>query len=144
MTRPTYETGSDRANEGDAITELADAWKCRFIKLPRMYPMDFALIGRGNRARCLVEVKCRTYTRGAFPTYHLSAKKVADMAALSQITGLPAVLLVRLKNALLWHRIDPPYDLEVGGRRDRGDWQDVEPVCAIPFDQFEEIEHAEA
>jgi len=31
-------------------------------------------------------------------------------------------------------------DIQVGGRRDRGDAQDIEPVCMIPVKNFRRIQ----
>jgi hypothetical protein len=34
----------------------------------------------------------------------------------------------------------PVLKLQMGGRLDRGDWQDIEPCCLIPAKQFRKLE----
>lgn len=123
---------------------LARAWRCRIVALPRRYPLDRAVVDGRGRVRALIEVKCRRYARGTYPDYMVSAMKIAEAMAVAGTMAVPVILAVRLRDALLWHRVAPPYEARIGGRRDRGDPDDVEPVLHIPFEQFEGIEDAGA
>ena len=139
--RPTYETAADRSNERDAIDVVCKAWRCRAAKLPRHHSADFVLLGKDDSIKGWVEIKTRNFLKGTFPTYMIAVQKIADLTALATVSGVPAVLVVALKDAVLYHRIAPPYPLAMGGRKDRGDPLDQEPVFHIPFSSFEELPH---
>jgi len=139
MTRPIYETRQDRDNERDVALALSRAWGCEVRQLPRMYPCDLVAY-RGGAAKALIEVKRRNITLGQYPTLHIGLGKIASLTNL-QATGLQVFLVAALDDAILWHRIRPPYPVVHGGRTDRGDSADQEPVCEIDFNDFTVISH---
>lgn len=137
--RPTYETSADRSNERNTIAVVCKAWRCRAAKLPRHHSADFVLLGKDDSIKGWVEIKTRNFVRGTFPTYMIAVQKIAELTTLAAVSGVPAVLVVALKDAILYHRISPPYQLAMGGRKDRNDPLDQEPVFHIPFSSFEEL-----
>ena len=133
--RPTYETQGDVDNEREVMRLLCAKWQCQFAKLPKKYALDYVLI-RHDEVKAFAEVKCRTNPVGAYPTYMLALQKVIAAKELTRSTGKPSMLIVRWSDAIGYTHLAGDYKVRVGGRVDRGDWQDVEPVVDISLDDF--------
>ena len=92
---------------------------------------------------CLdVEVKIRTTPMNAYKTYLVSSAKMENLQA--SAAGHKAALLVRWKDAMAVYYVQPegvPADVrvEMGGRRDRGQTNDIELVWHIPISKFKRI-----
>ena len=140
MNRPTYENAVDRSAETMAIRKFIDSFgdEVDFIKLPMQYKMDFALT-RGGVITALVEVKCRKNNKHAYPTYMISMSKLVAAAGYSSI-GINCILLVQWADSMGWVQMaGDDWKVRVGGRKDRNDWQDIEPVTHIPVGEFKEV-----
>jgi len=135
LTRPVYETSHDRANEKSVADILSIAWKCRTCQVPRFYPCDLVAY-RNGQAKALIEIKRRRIVRGKYPTLHIGLNKVTHLYSLSVVSGLPAFIVAALDDAVLAHKVTPPYGVVSGGRFDRNDKDDQEPVCEIDFNDF--------
>lgn len=134
--RPTYETEADLRNERELVAALNELWQTQSAKLPRSYGLDYTLT-RGGRVAAFVEIKCRTIPSWTYDTYMVSLAKVLKARSLGNGVGVPAILLVRWNDSVGYvdlRTVD--LQVEVGGRTDRGDAQDIEPVCMIPIKQF--------
>lgn len=137
--RPRYETASDLTKERQAVERFLDSFPvdAEAVKLPMQYRMDFCIVSGGN-ASAFVEVKCRTNKMHAYPTYMISLSKMVAAAAYSRL-GITCILLVQWSDKSGWVKIDPDgWSIKWGGRRDRADWQDSEPVVHIPISDFTE------
>jgi hypothetical protein len=134
MTRPQYERDSDLAAEAEVIAAIEDRWSCRAIKLPKSYRLDFALT-KGEQVRAWAEIKCRGRR---YPTYMLSLHKALAGLEMARATGCPFLLVVRYPDGIVYARMqeEMAQSCGIGGRKDRGDWQDIEPVVHIPMDHF--------
>jgi hypothetical protein len=75
----------------------------------------------------------------------ISLGKIMAARRLSEASQLPSFLLVQWTDPKLWNydvcgyvRLDSLLDFKiaVGGRTDRGDPQDIEPVALIPIGEF--------
>ena len=128
--RPMYETPAHRSAEGAVAASLAGRWRAELMPTPRAYPVDYVAY-RGGRAAAFVEVKVRRNPRRAYPTYMISAHKLASAVSLRQATTLPVLLVVRWADATGWVELQPTPWIEPGGRADRGDRQDREPCAHI-------------
>ena len=140
MSRPLYESAEDRSAETIAVKKFIDSLDgdVDFIKLPMQYKMDFA-ITRGGVLTGLVEVKCRKNSKHAYSTYMISMSKLVAAAGYSSI-GINCVLLVKWTDGMGWVKMDGnKWKVRIGGRKDRNDWQDVEPVTHIPIAEFNEV-----
>jgi hypothetical protein len=138
--RPMYERPSHLAAERAAIGVVEGAWRVRAVKLPIAYGVDYALT-RDNRAVCgFVEVKCRNNASGQYPTYLLSLGKLLAARRLAAATRLPFALVVTFSDgAYFWLDGGEEVAVEIGGRADRGDWQDTEPCAMIPMSRFKPL-----
>ena len=140
MTRPTYENASDRSAETVAVQKFIKSFggEVDFIKLPMQYKMDFALTRNGVRT-ALVEVKCRRNKKHAYPTYMISMSKLVAAAGYRSI-GINCILLVQWADGMGWVQMsNEGWSVRVGGRKDRNDWQDIEPVTHIPISEFKDV-----
>lgn len=135
--RPLYEDEFDLGREEKFSRLVAEKFHCTFRKLPIRYGLDFAA-ERDGKVVSFVEVKTRNVGVTTYPTFMLSVSKFMAADALTRTTGLPCFLAVGWQS--MWGYIPmngkPPGDVAMGGRTDRGDSQDVEPVFLIPTSTF--------
>jgi hypothetical protein len=135
--RPRYETQYDSREEARFSEILAERFRCSLHKLPIRYGLDFSAV-RDGRVVAFVETKVRTNPVGQYPTYMISVGKFMYADTLTRVTGLDCILAVKWSDA--WGHtnlvLQPDIEVTIGGRRDRGDEQDIEPVCLIPIAQF--------
>lgn len=136
--RPTYETQKDRSNEREVIDFLCSKWKCSAHKTPQFYPVDWSLT-KGNAVKAMVEVKVRTKS---YDSYLISGHKWSEAIKSSEALGVPYLL------AVCWPEMGRRVVRYVkvargihdrlihGGRRDRGDDQDMEPMVEINMNKF--------
>lgn len=132
--RPTYESPTDLSNEQAVADLMAHRWRAEPVKLPIQFRVDYALFRNGWIA-AWAEVKCRSNASDRYDTYMLSLAKVQAGNRLAAAHGVPFLLVVRWTDAIGW--VQPTAgDVRIGGRRDRGDAQDIEQVVHIPITDF--------
>lgn len=136
MARPIYETSRDRDAERQIAETIAQKYNAKAIKAKRLYGLDW-FFERDGYVVGMVEIKVRNYTRNHFETYMISADKVARIRMLSSVTGVPAFLFVSWRDGIGYINLsdEPDYNA-IGGRRDRGDDQDVEVVLHYLIQRF--------
>lgn len=142
MRRPIYETETDRTKEWQTAQQIACIWKAKAQQMPRLYPCDVALL-RGNTIAAWAEIKHRKNKAADFDTYLLDLQKYRELSALEADTALPVFLIVRWAcGTLAFHKITQARNYRVwfGGRTDRGDTQDQQPLLEIPMTEFETID----
>lgn len=134
--RPRYEAPEDRENELAAIGHLCREWNCGAQKLPVSYCVDFALV-RNGRIFAWAEVKCRTNPSNHYPTYMIALNKIIAARRLVEGSVGFFILVVQFTDGLFhWRDYGNRLAIQFGGREDRGDWQDKEPVAMIPMSEF--------
>ena len=138
--RLIYERPENIVAERAALKRACEVWRCSAEKLPMKYELDYLLLREG-RGVAWLEIKSRTNVRSAYPTYMISLGKVMAARRLSEATQFPSFLLVQWANVCGYVRLDSLLDFRtaVGGRTDRGDEQDIEPVALIPVGEFERL-----
>lgn len=147
--RPLYETESDRVVEREVISKLAEAWGLGYAKMKMSSVIDFALLD-GKKVVAVAEVKARNYSSADIERFGgliLSTGKV--LAAKDWVSALwvPFILAIKLTDGIFYLVIEDEWDwpdmvIELAGRRDRGDLQDIEPCCLIPMELFKRLEDA--
>ena len=137
-----YENSDDLTNESTAKKVIEDRWRCRLVKLPRSYRVDFAAVRDGSeRVVSWVEYKRRRMQWGQYPTIVLSLSKLMAMQEYESL-GTPALFVVEDNDGdIRYYRVGVSGDykgmLEIGGRTvQTRDPADVEPVVMIPIDRF--------
>jgi hypothetical protein len=138
--RPQYETTADRVRELSVVDAYSKATGWTFNKVPAHYRVDGCFTDKNGNLAAWVEVKNRTCSKGTYPTYLISLNKVREGLALAKDTGVPFVLLVKWTDGCFELPIaELPLSIRVGGRSDRNDWQDQEPVCFFDINSFRQI-----
>lgn len=128
-----YETVDDLNREKDVADLMALSWNCTAHKLPIHYEVDFALT-RCDNIKAWAEVKCRSRT---YDVMYVSLHKWKAGKELSRVTGLPFLLVYGVNGKVYWTKADelqPTFCM--GGRADRNDWQDREPMAAFALSSF--------
>ncbi len=106
------------------------------VKLPIRYCLDYAAL-RNKKIVAFVEIKHRTNKIHAYPTYMLSLAKVQAAKRLAEDVKVPSFLVVQWIDALgTTNLANCKFSVEMGGRIDRKDSQDVEPVAHINLAEF--------
>lgn len=135
--RPTYETESDRQHEQQVIDLLCGKWGCEATKNPAFYPSDWALSQDGE-VKALVEIKFR---KKSYPTYIIGLHKYTNLL-IGAASGIKHLLVISWpeggKRVVKYAEIVGGMHSRFikGGRKDRGDWQDQEPMAEIGMDKF--------
>ncbi len=141
--RPIYENSASKEKEQAFAEKLCSVWNFCCKKLPISYHLDYALFRKGSLCvSAWLELKCRTNDSNKYDTYIISLNKVLVARRIFEVTGLPTVLAVRFQDCDKYTRLSDLSPkmlgkrIAMGGRKDRNDWQDVEPVCHIPMAEF--------
>lgn len=125
-----YENEHSLNTERAAITKAAEIWNTSVVKLPRKYSIDFALL-RDGEVKAWVEFKSRTNPIGKYPTYTVSLYKYTNLLAISRDTGIPAFFIVEWTDTTRYLKVPCEHGITFSGRKDRGDWEDMEPMVEI-------------
>lgn len=135
--RPIYQTTRDISNENKIKAIIEPKWQCELKKLPFAYHVDWMAM-RGNSPLAFIEIKWReNLPINKYPEYMLSLNKWMRGKEYTNETKIPFILIVHFTEGTYYVKQD---SLEVrygfGGRYDRGDSQDVEPMVFIPIGAF--------
>lgn len=141
--RQMYETSEDLERESQTARALEIAWKCKLLKLPIKYHIDYVAT-RGDAAVAFCELKTRNYTWqaiGDMGGYLISIGKWSSAECLHRISNLPFLLVVKASDGLYHATIKDfkPDNVLVRGRTDRNDWQDIEPCVLLNTDRFTKL-----
>jgi len=138
MARSLYETSQDRRSEKQVLDYVSKCWGIVYHKLPMSYKLDYSMY----RSELLVgwaEVKCRTHNFGTFPTYIISLAQGLEARRLGKETNTTPILLVSWLDVLAYLDFFSPFTIKQGGRSDRGDWQDQEPMAHFELKYFKRV-----
>lgn len=135
--RPIYETTGDLHNEKAVGGLLCRKWQCEIAKMPRSYHVDYVAY-QGSTLKAWLEIKCRNNPMDQYSTYSISMMKVMNGARLAEFTGLPFLVVVRWTDVVGYiNPVESDHGLQIGGRKDRGDWQDTEAMCHFDISRFQ-------
>ena len=137
--RPLYESQQDLLRERDVADQLSYRWNCEIYKMPVRYQIDWAML-RGGELKAFAELKIRNNEIGRYETFMISLGKWVYGNQLSVISGVPFLVVVRWSDGLFWHEAGTaPITISMGGRFDRNDSQDFEPMVHISTSAFKRI-----
>ena len=144
MSRPDYETESDRSKEGEVIDIYAHHFGLRPVKLKPSLIVDYALMRRDQMVG-VAEVKVRGK---AYPEMFISLHKVQEMRK-HVMDGTKARVIFATPRGVFVQKVefDPAspaitHHIGMAGRTDRGDKSDMEPVVFFPMAGMERIADA--
>lgn len=135
--RPTYETKADRERERKVAAFIARKEGLSAVQMPLRYHVDFAFVDSRDKVAGWAEVKCRNNPMARYPTYMLSLAKYHAMVQLARETWLPVRLVVHWTDSIGALLVPADHEIGFGGRADRSDWQDREPVAHFPVSSFQ-------
>jgi hypothetical protein len=136
--RPRYETNADRKRQQDAVARLAGHMGVEAKPTADLAPWDYDL-HRAGELVAIVEVKCRLCLSTTYPTYMIGSAKVETLRDAAAERGVPGLLLVAWMDrlGLIDAGVAASRAMRAhGGRVDRGDPLDLEPVLHIPMALF--------
>jgi len=136
--RPMYENDNDLRSEKNLISYVSDCWNVASYKLPMSYKIDYVMY-RNESPVGFAEVKVRTHTFGTFPTYIISLGKVMEARRLARETNTKSILIVSWTDRTGYLDFFSHHQIRHGGRSDRNDWQDQEPMCHFDLKHFKGI-----
>jgi len=139
MNRPIYETQKDLTREKSIGDVLARVWKAELHKLPRSYHVDW-MITKNKQVKAFAELKCRNNASNQYPSLMLSLHKWMHGKQLAAEVSGDFLIIVQWQDGLFYFKesgFDVTYNF--GGRKDREDDQDMEPVVHIPVNYFKQI-----
>ena len=137
--RPLYESSKDLSNELRVSAHLKDCWNAEFVKLPMAYHVDWAVV-RGTEIKAFAEFKRRQNPKDRYPTFMISLNKWKNGRSLGNEIGVPFLIIVEWNDGLYYcdtKAVTSTYGF--GGRTDRGDSQDQEPVVFINTKAFNKV-----
>lgn len=137
--RAIYETKQDIQRERSVAEKLAELWQAQARHLPRLYPVDVAML-RNGRVVAFLEIKNRTRPYTDFSRfYRISLHKYVEMTKLKATTDLPVLLVVRFGCGTIAYRqteLNDKPTVVYSGRVDRNDPADLEPHVELPIKDF--------
>jgi len=144
MTRKLYESDENLGNERAVALFIEELWICDLIKLPIKYGLDYTF-RRNKNLVGFCEIKCVNYEMSHFDLmsggYFINVGKIMSARALVETTKLPFYLIVDTRDGI-WYREFTEFNnlkLIVNGRKDRDDWQDIEPMVLLETALFKRI-----
>lgn len=148
--RPFYESKIDRTQEQSVKWLLENGLIGKGYKAVKLRPqdrVDFCLLKNGTKdIWAWVEVKSRKVSVATYPSYFLSLSKWLVGLALARETGRPFFLVFKFIDKIVYINSDWVVGInarrwwpELGGRTDRGDPADIEPLALIDAGWFKEL-----
>jgi hypothetical protein len=141
MTRPIYETQTDRNNERRLAAKIEKHYGCILQKMPMKLSLDFMAI-RDGKAVAFIEARQRKIAMNTYPTYMLSLYKAMQARSLTMTTGLPCFLAVQWTDKAGIAKLPPAHEemhVVMGGTTRRDDPQDIEPMVHFDIANFKEL-----
>lgn len=137
-----YETPEHQTAERAVADELAAHFGIELRKHGDFNRSDYCAIDRKSVTR-IIEIKCREYTMERLESlggYFISLGKYTHCVCLSRVGRIGFAIAVRTTDGLWLHEADGQHDGVVwGGRTDRGDPNDVEPVVVLRRARFQKL-----
>jgi len=138
--RRSYETQIDLDNEKSICEKIETACGMHLRKMSIKYSLDF--IGfRNGKAVAVIEVKKRHNRYSKYPTVILSLAKWNRGVEFHRVNDLKFIFCVQFDDGYFFYEYqnDDKFNVEIGGRRDRNDDQDIEPVMHIPIVRMKKL-----
>jgi hypothetical protein len=137
MRKRNYESPRDRVLEARAASRIASVLGCSNYKIPERYGVDF-MFQKSGSVFAWAEVKCRNHNHDKYETYFISADKFCSGFKLVEHFGGRFVIIVGWEDYVGAMSVDSAigFKIEMGGRYDRADENDHEPMVHIPVSLF--------
>ena len=134
-----YETDADLKRENGIVKSICDTYQFDAFKLPLESRLDYILT-KDEKVVALIEIKSRTCNTSDYETYMISKGKYDSLVDYSKRMRLPSAIFVQWTDRLGFMIVPCEHTEGHGGRRDRNDKKDLEPMVYIPIDKFKWVE----
>jgi hypothetical protein len=130
------------AKETALINRVVPLWGVIADKNPEWHKIDFSLAVVSRQPIIgFVEAKCRNCDHERYPTFFVSLTKYMSACEVARFTGIPTYFLVEWLDQTKYVRVPcRTTGVCMGGRLDRGNPDDMEPVIHIPTTEFRPVE----
>ena len=138
--RRSYETQIDLDNEKSICKRIEAACGMHLRKMSIKYSLDF--IGfRNGKAVAVIEVKKRHNSYSRYPTLILSLAKYNRGVEFYRVNDLKFIFCVQFEDGYFFYEYqnEDKFDVQIGGRTDRNDAEDIEPVVHIPIVRMKKL-----
>ena len=135
MNRPIYETKEDVAKEEYVARRITEARGYMMVKLPRLSHMDYAAFTT-EKMKAFIEIKCRKNTMARYDSMMVGMDKVLYARNVYQHFGINSFLFVQWTDALGYVSFQEDCTIDLGGRTDRGDPNDVNLHAYFDISKF--------
>jgi hypothetical protein len=142
MARPKNETEDDLAAEDEAKSVIEDAWNVTIVKLqPHVYGVDWMICKNNLSLHSWGEFKRRYCDMQTYDSLALSLGKWLRLKWNAERSLLPFAIYVQWNDTSIMYKSFPHttgmgYPCKVGGRLDRDQTGDEEPMIYIPISEF--------
>lgn len=135
-------TARDLACEARMQRTLEARWKIKLHRYPDLYALDW-WAERDRRVTAFLEGKGYNFSSEQFPRYYLALRKWTALQLNCVGTGLPGCFVCGWTDCLTFIDIQQvdPRQCEVGGRRDRGLPNDIEPIIMVPANEWTRVDY---
>lgn len=136
------ETDEDREREGAFAGSIGIATGWILRKVPDTYGFDFAAFADPGQQRIIAVIECKQRNNSStkYDPFIIDSSKLFCLLRWAAV-GVPAYIAVRFTDIDMWHRVARrDYHFRYGGRNDRDDENDLEPMVEIPMSMFAELQ----
>ncbi len=137
-----YETMEDKVREEDVAAQFALRWKLTQRKVEGDLVVVDRVLYRGDKLYAYFEVKCRNNPHDKYAEYMIDADKLERGLFIAGYDGVSFLLVVRFTDGIFWVKVTQEL-LAVqrsGGRKDRGDPNDIDRCAFFPVTNFRRLE----
>jgi len=140
MTR--YNTTEANAKEEALINSVVPKWGVIAEKNPEFHKIDYSLAEEEEGSIIgFVEVKCRDCNYKKHSTFFISLAKYMAACEMARFTSVPVFILVEWLDQTKYVKVPcKTVDVRMGGRKDRENPDDYEPMIHIPITEFRSVE----
>lgn len=133
-----YSKDSDNVNEQVVADKITEARGYNMVKLSKFHPMDYVCY-RGWDLLNLIEIKCRSVPMAKYDTTMIGLDKVIYARNVKQHFDLNCFLFVQWTDQLGYISLNQPCNVDLGGRADRGDANDVGLYAYYDIERFKTL-----
>ena len=137
-----YESDEDLRNEKSIADHVASAYDMILKKMHMKMAIDYmAFDSMDTNALAVIEVKRRKISSKKYKTVILSLAKFNKGIEFYNSNDLSFIFAVEFNDGIFSYEYSPEDNFMIvfGGRKDRGDSQDIEPVIHIPIKRMEQL-----
>ena len=141
VARPLYEKKEHLEHEQKTAKKIATTYGLRLRKMHMKHGIDFMAFDKSGRAVAVFEVKRRHLKHDDRSHVILSLTKYNRGLEFDRVNDLNFNFVVDFDDGLFVyeHKHGDSFKIIFGGRTDRGDSQDLEPVVQIPISRMEKL-----